>query len=314
MKAKRTSRTPIPVSSHKSQRTDLAIRLTKPSSSLPFLPVYDLIHVSEIHNKTIPSSDLLTDATLHQLQTRADQQQWDLAYNSTDEIRAIAGAVLAGQILQALNGTLHATKASAQRLTIQFGAYGTFMSFFGLADAPAASPDFYGIVDYASSMVFELVTNATVADSKAVAPSDVSVRFRFANGTASAEANPLREFALFGQKETVLPWSDFAAGMQRFAIADTAHWCSACGNTTGVCSAEALGTDGGDGDGGANASGNGGGGSGGVSKPVAGVIGALVTLVVILGIEALVMGVAGLRVVKKGSSNKSDGSPSVAQA
>lgn len=220
--------------------------------------------------------------------------------------------MLGGQILQALNDTLHATKPSAQRLTIQFGAYGTFMSFFGLADAPKASPDFYGIVNYASSMVFELVTNATVPDKAAVDPADVSVRFLFVNGSAT-DGNEPRAFPLFGGEESLLSWDDFAKGMQRFSIADTAHWCRACGNSTGVC-AEALGTDG-SGDGSADAAGNGGGGSGGLSRPVAGVIGALVTLVVILGIEALVMGVAGLRLVKKGSSShKPEGGSGVAQA
>lgn len=278
-------------------------------------PVFDFIHVSSIHNRTIPSSSLLTDSTLHQLQTRADQHEWGLAYNSSDEIRAIAGAVLAGQIVQALNGTLRAPlgKAGAQRLTIQFGAYGTFMAFFGLARAPAASPDFYGVADYASSMVFELVTNATVPASGGgpIDPADVSVRFRFANGTATASdadpANPPRTFALFGRPETVLPWSDFAAEMGRFAIGDTASWCRACGNSTGDC-ADALGIGGGDGAGAAgNGGGKGKGGGGGVSRPVAGVIGALVTLVVILGLEALVMGAAGLRLVKKGASSHKAG-------
>jgi len=51
---------------------------------------------------------------------------------------------------------------------------------------------------------------------------------------------------------------------------------------------------------------------------VAGVIGALVTLVVILAAEALVMGLAGLRVVKKGTrapkSSNGASAPAVTQA
>ena len=275
------------------------------------MTVFDLIHVATIHNDTIPSSSILTNSTLHQLQARADQHEWALAYNSSDEIRAVAGSVLAGQVLQALNSTLAAplSKSSAQRLSVQFGAYGTFMAFFGLARAPDASPDFYGVADYASSMVFELVTNATVSnDSTAAAidPSDVSVRFLFANGTASSD-NPPTAFPLFGRKETALPWSDFTSEMGRFAIADTASWCRACGNSTGQC-AKALGNDDG-----VSASGSG----GGVSRPVAGVIGALVTLVVILGIEALVMGVGGLRLAKKStlaSKASNEGAAPVTQA
>jgi hypothetical protein len=124
------------------------------------------------------------------------------------------------------------------------------------------------------------------------------VRFRFANGTAS-DANPPRVFPLFGRGEEALPWDEFVRGMEGFAIADTASWCRACGETTGTCAAVL----GGAGDGGnvTAAAGAGGEKKGGLSTAVAGVIGALVTLVVILGIEALVMGLVGLRVVKKGA-------------
>ncbi|ERS97007.1 acid phosphatase [Sporothrix schenckii 1099-18] len=265
--------------------------------------IYDYLHVAEIHNASIPSSDLLTPDTLLQLQTRADEHEWGLAYNASEPVRAIAGAVLAGEILQALNKTAGAAPAAtaAARLNVQFGAYGTFMSFFGLASLTAASPDFYGIVDYASAMVFEIVTNASVTDATAATaaldPADLSVRFLFSNGSAGLTPGGLTAYPLFGQSELVLPWTTFTAEMNKIAVADTAAWCSACGNTTGVCDPAALGT--GSSSGSATTQGNNNNGGGGVSKAVAGVIGALVTLAVILGFEALVMLVGGLRLVKK---------------
>lgn len=162
------------------------------------------------------------------------------------------------------------------------------MAFFGLAQLPAASNDFYGICDYASSMAFELVTNVTDP-----APEDVSVRFYFANGTSAD--NELTPFALFGQDEVMLSWKEFADGMAEFAIEDTDHWCEVCGNTDGACgSSESGGSD----DGGASTESDKSG-SGGISKAVAGVIGALVALVVVLGLEAAVMLIGGLRLVKK---------------
>jgi hypothetical protein len=60
--------------------------------------VFDYVHVSEIHNATIPSGDLLTPEVLFQLQTLADNHEFNLAYNATDSIRAIAGSTLAAQI------------------------------------------------------------------------------------------------------------------------------------------------------------------------------------------------------------------------
>jgi hypothetical protein len=254
--------------------------------------VYDYVHVSQIHNASIPASNLLTKETVHQMQTLADKHEFGLAYNSSEPVRAIAGSTLAGQVLTFLNSTA-LSAPSTPKLEIQFGAYATFLAFFGLASLPKVSENFTGIVDYASSIVFELVTNSTSAKP---ATSDLSVRFRFANGTASEE-NPAQEYPLFGQDQTVLGWNDFVKGMQQFAIADTASWCKICGNSTGVC-ADALAQDGDNGTSGSDPVATTGQ-SSGMSRAVAGVIGALVTLAVILGLEALVMGLGGLRVVKK---------------
>ncbi len=143
-------------------------------------------------------------------------------------------------------------------------------------------------------MAFELVTNATVSKTTYPTTDDISVRFLFANGTAAA--NPLTAYPLFGQSQTVIPWSTFVDGMNGFAIGDQASWCTACGNSTGVCAAATTSTS--SGTGAAQKSG-GSSSDGGVSKPVAGVIGAMVTLAVILGVEALILLVAGLRVVSK---------------
>lgn len=263
------------------------------SRKLTLPTVYDLIHVATIHNATVPSSSLLTPEVLHQLRTRADQHEWGLAFNSSSTIRAISGAVLAAQIVQYLNETIHAAaKPSGPKFSIQFGAYGTFMSFFGLARLPAASPDFTGIVDYASSFALELVTNST---ARPPAAGDVAVRFLFSNGSAALGREGLQPFPLFGRGETLLPWSTFVGEMNKFAIGSTDDWCRACGNTTGVCAASASSGAGGGSAGDAAGSDS----DGGVSRPVAGVIGAVVTLVVVLALEGLVMAVAGLRLVKK---------------
>lgn len=84
--------------------------------------------------------------------------------------------------------------------------------------------------------------------------------------------------------------------MNKFAIGDQATWCSQCGNTTGVCAATSTSTSTGSS---ASATASGSSSSGGISKAVAGVIGAMVTLAVILGLEALIMVLGGLRLVNK---------------
>ncbi|CAF3554048.1 unnamed protein product [Fusarium graminearum] len=249
--------------------------------------IFDLINVARIHNSSIPSDNLLKESTLDKLYNLASIHEWNLAYNSSEPVRAIAGSVLGGQILEALEPLAEGKKAP--KVNIQFGAYGAFMAFFGLAGLDKASSDFMGIVDYASSMAFELVTNVTNPTVN-----DVSVRFYFANGTAGENTPKL--FPLFGDDATTLSWKDFKTGMTGFAIEDTKHWCKLCGNTDGTCASSSSGDDDDDS---ASSSSNSGGSSGGISKPVAGVIGALVTLVVILGVQAAVILIGGLRLVKK---------------
>ena len=256
--------------------------------------VYDLLNVASIHNTTFPSSDLLTNDTLFQLRTLADTHEFNLAYNASDSIRAIAGATLGAQIVQGLNQTISTNGSS--KLTIQFGAYASFQSFFGLSNLTAAgSGMFYGIPDYASSMAFELYT--TGAPSPFPDSADLRVRFLFANMSAG-DANPLQPYPLFGGAAEDLSWADFTTGMNRFAIGDQADWCAACGNTTGVCAGPDA-TSGGSTGGAVGASSGAGGSGSSISNPVAGVIGAMVTLAVILGVEALAMLIFGLRLGKK---------------
>ncbi|KAL3423872.1 hypothetical protein PVAG01_05619 [Phlyctema vagabunda] len=249
--------------------------------------IFDYVHVSTIHNSSIPSSDLLTDDVLFQLQTLADHHEFNLAYNSSDTIRAIAGATLAAQIVEQLNKTI--TGKSKQQFGIQFGAYASFLSFFGLAQLPAVSENFTGVVDYASSMAFELFTTATVNSSSYPSSDEISVRFLFANGTAAETG--LNEYPLFGQSSTSVTWPTFVSEMNKFAIGTQEQWCSSCGNSTGVCASSASTSS--------TTSSTPSKPIGGMSRVVAGVIGAMVTLAVILGLEALVMLLGGLRLVSK---------------
>ena len=138
-----------------------------------------------------------------------------------------------------------------------------------------------GIPDYASFMSFELVTNSS---NITPASSDISVRFIFHNGTVSNTSAPA-VYPLFGQGNEVVPWSTFVSEMSQVAIGDQASWCQACGNTTGICASSTASSD--------ISS------SGGVSKAVAGVIGAIVALAVLLGLEALFIAVSGYRLRKK---------------
>ncbi|KAF9631848.1 Histidine phosphatase superfamily clade-2 [Lasiodiplodia theobromae] len=270
--------------------------------------VYDLINVAEIHNTTIPSSDLLTNSTLFQLRTLADAHEWGLAYNSSDEMRAVSGMQLAGEVLEYLNSTI--TSKGSKKFGIQFGAYATFFSFFGLADLPQANPDFRGVTGYASSMVFELFTPQNDTTAAEVATDDLYVRFLYHNGTASDSSEPIA-YPLFGGSNTSVSWNDFVDGMDKFAIRSTEQWCTKCGNTTGSCAAyadSASSSSSGSNEGKSSS------GSNGISTAVGGVIGAMVTLAVVLGLEALIMVVGGFRLAKKNKAPAAGAAPAAAEA
>lgn len=249
--------------------------------------IFDVLHVASIHNATFPSSDLLDEETLFQLQTLADSHEFGLAYNESDPIRAITGAVIAAEVITALSNTV-ASQGKSTKLTIQFGAYAGMLSLFGLANLTSASSDFYGVPDYASSLTWELITNSSIDPFP---PTDeISVRFLFHNGTSSNSSEPIA-YPLFGQSETVLPWSDFVTSMNKFSISGQRAWCDACGNSTGSCaplssSADSPSSDTSDS-------------GGGMSKVVAGIVGAIVTLAVILLVEILAVLLGGLRVFSK---------------
>jgi hypothetical protein len=197
---------------------------------------------------------------------------------------------LAGEVLKYMNDTI--SSQGAKKFGIQFGAYATFLSFFGLVDLPKANGDFMGVVDYASSMTFELFTEK---DASAGFPGteDLQVRFLFHNGTASNTSAPVA-YPLFGLDSNAVPWNVFQSRLDMFAIKSTQQWCEKCGNTDGACAAYASKA------GNVKAAS-----SGRMSPAVGGVIGAFVTLAVVLGSLAAFMLVGGFTLVNKKRLEKS---------
>jgi hypothetical protein len=259
-------------------------------SSMTYLNAYeifDYLNVAKIHNSSadFPHENLLTDSVYHQLLTLANAHEYGLSYNASEPVRAIAGAVLAGEILEGLNDTI---TGEGELLGIQFGSYGTFLSLFGLMQLPKASVDFTGIPNYASSMVFELVTNTS--GSGIPSTDDISVRFTWHNGTLTGSDEPVA-YPLFGTSNELISWSDFVSETQKIAVGSDSDWCEMCGLTSGSCATSSSTAS--------TTADDSSSGSGGISRPVAGVIGAMVTLAVILGLEALFFLAGGFTIAKR---------------
>jgi len=244
----------------------------------------------------------VSDADLAQLRTLADSAELGLNWNASEPMRAVGAKTLSGVVLRQLNATV-SSRGAAPKLSLLAGSYDTFLAFFGLTGLLDTGADFHGLPEYASSMAFELFTDGN--DGKAF-PADpaanLRVRWLFRNGTAGA----LKGFPLFGTGEASLPWPRFVSEMQKRAITDVGDWCDKCASKAGFCAAYR--DDDGEA-GGAEKNSGGGGGDGGISKAVAGVIGAMVTLAVVAVVGGLAWMV--LRRKRKGAGRQQGDKTSV---
>ncbi|KAI9845688.1 MAG: hypothetical protein M1838_001648 [Thelocarpon superellum] len=268
--------------------------------------VFDYVNYGYTHDTAIHNS--ITAFDLAQLRTLADQQQYALNGNLSasglvegDMIRAIAGRALAAKVKGLLLDTIE-SQGSQEILSLLFGDYQPFVAFFALALLPSINADFYGLPAFGSSMVFELFS--TDNNTAYPAESDLNVRFLFRNGTDdSAE---MLSYPLFGRgpDETDMTWQDFSDGLDQFALESVGDWCDTCNSQEYFCaiwgttdSAFNIGSS-------PSSSGECSSASHAVTPPVAGVIGAAVTLAVLILTAAvciLLFGVRFHRVTKRRS-------------
>ena len=144
-------------------------------------------------------------------------------------------------------------------------SYKPFISLFNMTGVAQTYPQLQGIVNYASSIVFEVRNGSSVTDPL--------IRMRFKNGTDDV----FNTYNMFGQSGDI-PLSPFKSKLEFAAINTTAEWCIVCSNTAdrgcGTCNNPTLAA--------AAAAEQAGVGHHKVSPPVAGVIGAAVTAAVFM--------------------------------
>lgn len=204
--------------------------------------IFDLFNVQKIHNSSSPIQKV-SDDQLFQLRTLADSAEFGANWNASQPDRALHARTFAAAVLDHLNQTVSssssgassASSTKAPKLTVLAGSYDTFLAFFGLTRLTEASPDFYGLPDYASTMMFELFTpdDNNNNDDDNLDQSALRVRYMLRNGTT----NPLQQFPLFGTKQADLPWTQFVDEMQKLGISTTAEWCSLCDSPSDFCAA-----------------------------------------------------------------------------
>jgi hypothetical protein len=267
--------------------------------------IYDYLNYGYVHNTTV--RDHVSDEDVEHARILADE--WVFAMNGNisasgttqgDHIRAISGRTLATRIIEALFENIHSA-GDDDKMTLLFGSFEPMVAFAALAQLPEREPDFYGLPNLGATMVWELFSY-TANDTTTEYPleSDLYVRFLFQNGTGS-EAE-LISFPLFGRdpSQIVMTLDEFMAGMQPFVMSDVESWCNTCSSYSVFCPAF-VNSDGNSSSGSSSASHR-----HGISPAVAGVIGAIVTLVVAGILFALVMLIGGVRFYRNHAKRRSE--------
>lgn len=268
--------------------------------------LYELALFQYNHNTTFYNSSSFTADDLELLYAYASAQQWAFYTPSANTtIQAMAGRTLAAKVLEQFSLNI-ASSGSSDKLTLLFGTHQPFLSFFALsnlATGPSAGR-FNTLPLHGSVMTFELYSYAAPAAVNETIPfpdtADLMVRFLFRNGTAGNEE--MIEYSLFnrGNSEADMTWSDFAEDMGKFSLNDLVDWCAECGSQTLFCQAlednqstttptTSTGTSSG---------------HSGISPAVAGVIGAAVTIALVI-IAAALLRLLGFRLEQRGDKNAS---------
>ena len=271
--------------------------------------IWDYISYGNTHNTSVANH--ISEEDLLQARTLADE--WVFATNGNltaygvtpgDHIRAVAGRTLANRIVEAIYININ-TGGLLDKMTLLFGSFEPMVAFASLAGLPSEqNPQFYGVPDLGSSMVFELFSFSADEDDNYPDTSNLNVRFLFQNGTE--DDAELISYPLFGRdpSQITMTLEEFLDGMESIMMGSVGDWCDMCKSDSVFC------PDYEDAEGGDSSSGSSPGsqssGHRGLEPAVAGVVGAIVTLVVIGLAVAAAMLLGGLRLYHTKTKRRSD--------
>jgi hypothetical protein len=243
--------------------------------------ISDYIEYEAVHNSTVQTQ--LTEDEIRQARWWADHytyatngQNDSNSQSTISAVNPIAGQTLATSILRAFDMNI-AGFGTGQKMTLLFGSDEpavALASLLGLASEQR--PNFYSRPARGASLVFELYS----FEADEVYPTypgidNLYVRFFLHNGTDATDFTPYPLFG-YGPSHEYIPYSDFRSEVESFAVQSTQEWCLRCNSAavfcTGVLGDSAL-----------NSSKK----KKGMAPAVGGVIGAVVTLVVIGLLAAL---------------------------
>jgi Histidine phosphatase superfamily (branch 2) len=263
--------------------------------------IWDYLNYEYIHNTTVAENLDATEVT----RVKVLAADWVYAMNANvslsgnnkgDHIGVIAGRTLAARILQAFYTTIN-TQGDSDKMTLLFGSFEPMIAFAALAEL--VSPQnaaFYNLPEPGSSFMFELFALRDNDIGTYPDLNEMYVRFLYQNGTE--DFSTAVEYPLFGRSpsQTVMSLADFISGIERIMVYNVEDWCTTCSSYSIFCPAFTN-TD---------SSFNQNSGHRGLNPTVAGVIGAIVALVVFGLIIAAAMLLGGCRLQRVHKKRRSE--------
>ncbi|KAF3190991.1 hypothetical protein TWF788_007177 [Orbilia oligospora] len=209
--------------------------------------LYDYVNQNrEAGNTTLLE---MSDEDFDQLHIYANHLQFNMYGNTTtsvnpnwasgdltEDLRDVGGRLMAGKIARTFREQLASPGGWPNKFNFVLGGYDIMLSFFAIANLPSRSPDFFGLPDLGSSMVFELYTDdETVDTDHIVDQQSIKVAFGFRNGTTVDDT--LTYWPLFDQDdgEFGMPYEKFFAKLDEVAVRSVGQWCSVCSAKLDFC-------------------------------------------------------------------------------
>ncbi|KAF3318166.1 hypothetical protein TWF173_008901 [Orbilia oligospora] len=209
--------------------------------------LYDYVNQNrEARNSTLLE---MSDEDFHKLRIYANHLQFNMYGNTTtsvnpnwtsgdltEDLRDVGGRLMAGKIARTFREQLASPGGRPNKFNFVLGGYDIMLSFFAIANLPSRSPDFFGLPDLGSSMVFELYTDdETVGTDHIVDQQSIKVAFGFRNGTTVDDT--LTYWPLFDQDdgEFSMPYQEFFAKLDEVAVRSVGQWCSVCSAKLDFC-------------------------------------------------------------------------------
>ncbi|RAL14033.1 uncharacterized protein BO97DRAFT_412823 [Aspergillus homomorphus CBS 101889] len=287
---------------------EFSLRDTFDRSSANYLnavSISEFLQYQLLHNETLLHS--LNEDDIKLAKWYADKYTFATNGNTTSSspiqsgnVRAIAGRTMASRVLDVFNTNI-LNRGDSSKLTFLFGNPEPAVALTSLLRlASPQQSNFYSRPALGASIILELFSLESDAYPTYPDPTKLYVRFLLRNGTD--EGAEFRPYPLFGlsPSNTDVSYSEFQAELTKFALNSTEAWCLQCSSSSAVFCPGVLEADG------VSSTQKSSSGDNNITPAVAGVIGAIVTLVVIGMFAAAGFLFFGVRMNRQYKSNLTD--------